>query len=56
MSCDCGGTVSEAAPSGGGGWTIRLPNGAHVGVYPTRATAEAERRRVYSGAGTVVQR
>ena len=58
MACGCNdgpGAAGSSAP-GGGGWTIRLPNGAHVGVYPTRAVAESERSRVYNSAGTVVQR
>lgn len=57
MACGCdGGAGGASSAPGGGGWTLRLPNGAHVGTYPTRAVAEAENRRVYNGAGIAIQR
>lgn len=57
MACGCdGGAGGASSAPGGSGWTLRLPNGAHVGSYPTRASAESENKRVYNSKGTAVQR
>lgn len=57
MACGCDGGASGASSApGGSGWTLRLPNGAHVGSYPTRAAAEQENRNAYASRGTAIQR
>lgn len=57
MACGCdGGAGGASSVPGGGGWTVRLPNGAHVGSYPTRAAAEQANRDSFASKGAAVQR